>query len=155
MNLLYIHCMFTTCSLYVHYIFIISSLYVHCVFAFCSLYVYYIFTICSLYIHYIVIIYSLYIHYIFSQRFQTLITSLQTPSGFTKRQKLVHNGGFSKFKVLYCSRNTVRSIKITKFQVNWEAVTVFGYIHHYGPVCLLLCMTTSKTNLFDDIWISN
>ena len=31
---------------------------------------------------------------------------------FTKRHKLVHNDGFPKFEVLYCSQNTVKSIKI-------------------------------------------
>ena len=29
--------------------------------------------------------------------------------------------------------------------MNWKVITVFGCICHYGPVCLLLCMTTSKT----------
>ena len=32
---------------------------------------------------------------------------------------------------------------------NCKAVTVFGCIRHHGPVCLLLCMTTSKTYLGD------
>ena len=31
---------------------------------------------------------------------------------FTKRHKLVHNGGFPKFEVLYCSQNTVKPIRI-------------------------------------------
>ena len=31
---------------------------------------------------------------------------------FTKRDKLVHDGGFPKFKVLYCGQNNVKSIKI-------------------------------------------
>ena len=31
---------------------------------------------------------------------------------FTKRQELVHNGGFPKFELLYCSQNTVKWIKI-------------------------------------------
>ena len=31
---------------------------------------------------------------------------------FTKRHKLVHDGGFPKFEVLHCSQNTVKSIKI-------------------------------------------
>ena len=31
---------------------------------------------------------------------------------FTKRHKLVHNGWFRKFEELYCSQNTVKSIKI-------------------------------------------
>ena len=69
---------------------------------------------------------------------------------FTKRHKLIHNGGFPKFEILYCSQYTVKSVKIqqslsyevvfqiTKFLVNWTAVTVFGCIRHYGPVCLLL-----------------
>ena len=38
--------------------------------------------------------------------------------------------------------------QITKFQTNSNVVTVFEYIHHYGPVILLLCMTTSKTGLY-------
>ena len=31
---------------------------------------------------------------------------------FTKRHKLVHNGRFPKFEVLYCSCDTVKPIKI-------------------------------------------
>ena len=31
---------------------------------------------------------------------------------FTKRHKLVHNCGFPKFEVLYCSQNVVKFIKI-------------------------------------------
>ena len=31
---------------------------------------------------------------------------------FTKRHKLVHNGGFPKLKVLYCNQNAVKSVKI-------------------------------------------
>ena len=31
---------------------------------------------------------------------------------FTKRYKLVHNGGFTKIEVLYCSQNNVKSVKI-------------------------------------------
>ena len=31
---------------------------------------------------------------------------------FTACHKLVHNGGFPKFEVMYCSQNTVKSIKI-------------------------------------------
>ena len=31
---------------------------------------------------------------------------------FTKRHKLVHNGGFAKAEVLYFSQNTLKSIKI-------------------------------------------
>ena len=31
---------------------------------------------------------------------------------FTKRHELVHNGRFPKSEVLYCSQNTVKSIKI-------------------------------------------
>ena len=30
---------------------------------------------------------------------------------FTKRHRLVHNGGFPKLEVLYCGQNTVKSIK--------------------------------------------
>ena len=41
---------------------------------------------------------------------QTLM--LKSIYSFTKRHKLVHNGGFLKFEVLYCSQNTVKSIKI-------------------------------------------
>ena len=33
---------------------------------------------------------------------------------FTKRHKLVHNGGFPKSEELYCSQNTVKSNKIHK-----------------------------------------
>ena len=66
MNVLYIHYMFTVCSLYVHYMFTIYSLYIHYIFTIYSLYIHYIFTIYSLYIHYIFTIYSLYIHYIFT-----------------------------------------------------------------------------------------
>ena len=72
---------------------------------------------------------------------------------FTKRHKLVHNGGFPKFEELCCSQNAVKtlvtrsSFQITKFQVKLKAMTIFGCIRHHGPVCLLLCMTTSKTHL--------
>ena len=31
---------------------------------------------------------------------------------FTKRHKLIHNGRFLKFEVVYCSQHTVKSIKI-------------------------------------------
>ena len=31
---------------------------------------------------------------------------------FTKCHKLVHNGGFTKIEVLYCSQNNVKSVKI-------------------------------------------
>ena len=31
---------------------------------------------------------------------------------FTERLKLVHNGGFPKFEVLYSDQNNVKSIKI-------------------------------------------
>ena len=34
--------------------------------------------------------------------------------------------------------------QITKFQVNWKAVTNFDCICHHGRACLLLCMTTSE-----------
>ena len=37
--------------------------------------------------------------------YDTLIISIDS---FTKRHKLVHNGGFPKSKVLYCSQNTVK-----------------------------------------------
>ena len=33
---------------------------------------------------------------------------------FTKRHKLVHNGGFLKSEVLYCSQNIVKSVKLRK-----------------------------------------
>ena len=35
-----------------------------------------------------------------------------------------------------------------KPQTNSKVITVFEYILHYGPVVLLLCMTTSKTGLY-------
>ena len=86
---------------------------------------------------------------------------------FMKCHILVHNHEFPKFEVTYCSQNTVKYIKIqwgvsykvqsifqiTKFQVNWKVVTVFGCISHYGPLCFLLCMTTSQTDLQQ--WISS
>ena len=31
---------------------------------------------------------------------------------FTERHRLIHNGGFPKFGVLYCSKNTVKLINI-------------------------------------------
>ena len=34
-----------------------------------------------------------------------------------------------------------------KFRTNLKLITVFEYIRHYGPVILLLCVTTSKTGL--------
>ena len=33
---------------------------------------------------------------------------------FMTHHKLVNNGGFPKFEILYCSQNTVKSIKIEK-----------------------------------------
>ena len=53
--ILYIHHIFTSCSLLLNYMFTVYSLYV-----------YYMFTIYSLYLHYIFIIYSLYVHHIFT-----------------------------------------------------------------------------------------
>ena len=38
--------------------------------------------------------------------------------------------------------------QITKFQISSQIITVFEYIRHYGPVILLLCITTSETGLF-------
>ena len=35
-----------------------------------------------------------------------------------------------------------------KSQTNPNVATVFEYIPHYGPVILLLCMTTSETGLY-------
>ena len=65
---------------------------------------------------------------------------------FTERQKLVRNGGFPKFDVLYRSQNIVKSIKIQwnlsyelqsstskTLPMNWKVETVFGRICHYGP----------------------
>ena len=64
-QLLYVHYMFTICSLYIHYKFtiyspyILYSPYIHYIFTIYSLYVHYMFTICSLYVHYMFTIYSL------------------------------------------------------------------------------------------------
>ena len=38
--------------------------------------------------------------------------------------------------------------QITRFQTNSKVITDFKYIPHYGPVILLLCMTTSETGLY-------
>ena len=38
--------------------------------------------------------------------------------------------------------------QITKSETNSTVIPVFEYICHYGPVILLLCMTTSETGQF-------
>ena len=77
---LYIHYMFTICSVYIHCIFTggsyirylaviyiyIVHLYIHYIFTICTLYVPYIFTVYSLYFHYMFPICSLYVHYMFT-----------------------------------------------------------------------------------------
>ena len=44
--------------------------------------------------------------------FCSMLPIVHVIDSFMKRHKLVHNGGFLKFEVLYCSQNTVKSIKI-------------------------------------------
>ena len=41
--------------------------------------------------------------------------------------------------------------QVTKSPTNSKVMTVFDYIRHYGPVILLLCMTTSETGLYSKI----
>ena len=41
-----------------------------------------------------------------------VFSSFSSIDPFTKRYKLVHNGGFPKSEVLYCSQNTVKLIKV-------------------------------------------
>ena len=79
---------------------------------------------------------------------------------FTKRHRLVHNGGFPKSEALYCSpnmisstevslnfSNRVKSSKTQSLKPVEKLITVFDYIRHYGAVILLLCMTTSGIGL--------
>ena len=79
---LYVHYMFTVCSLYVHCI--VYTLYVHYMLTIYSLNGQYIFTICSLYIHYMFTIYIHYIHYMFT------ICSLYVHYMFTTCSLYVH-----------------------------------------------------------------
>ena len=86
--------------------------------------------------------------------------SYLTPWGIdpsTKQHKLVHSGGFPRFDNCIVAK-TVKSwfskrqlhgtvFQITKFQVNWKAVTVFGCIHDDRPVWLLLRVKMSKTHI--------
>ena len=82
---------------------------------------------------------------------------LDATDPFPKLHRLVHNGGFPKFEAVYCIPNMVNSTEISEnlkynlpnYEVssNSKVITVFEYIRHYGPVILLLCMTTSKTGL--------
>ena len=89
---------------------------------------------------------------------------------FLKRHKLVQNGGFPKFEALYRSLindkfkgNIVKPwlqgviFQITKSETNSKVMMVFEYICHYGPVILLLCMTTLETGLYTNCnpWYSS
>ena len=89
---------------------------------------------------------------------------------FLKRHKLVQNGGFPKFEALYRSLindkfngNIVKPwlqgviFQITKSETNSKVMMVFEYICHYGPVILLLCMTTPETSLYTNCnpWYSS
>ena len=60
------HYIFTICWLYIHYMFTKCLLYFHHMFTICSLYVHYIFTTCSLHVDYMLTICSLYINYMFT-----------------------------------------------------------------------------------------
>ena len=43
-----------------------------------------------------------------------------------KRHELVHNGGFQKFEALYCSQNTVESIKIQLRGIVFQTTKISG-----------------------------
>ena len=77
---------------------------------------------------------------------------------YRKCHKLVHNGRFQKFEVLYCSQiNILYNLSIfsknlvTKYILlnpktssELKSCNSFGCICHYGPVNLLLCMQHQK-----------
>ena len=81
-----------------------------------------------------------------------------------KRHKLVHNGGFSKFEVLYRSQNAVKSIKIqylqhtifqiTKFQVNWKAIIILFIIIIYYIVYLYYLLLYYCFWMYPPLWTS-
>ena len=80
--------------------------------------------------------------------------SMQSIDPLPKRHRLVHSGGFPKFEALCYSLYMVNSLNFRKklvtrynlpdYEVSnqFKVTTVFEYIRHYGPVILLLCLTT-------------